>query len=114
MNVLMRVLTWPVSRRKVDAATLSSFSELLFSEISVRNFPAIDKLTPVILDRLVTEAYRMAEEKEADHIARYGRFIECIEYIADQVVLAAKRPDEADRLISRILIHNNVLLEGTR
>lgn len=90
MNLLMKILLFPALRRKVAPDTLSNFRELLNTDLEVRKFERFDLLNDHILDRLVTEAYRIAAEQEDDNIARNGRMYDAITVIAEQTILACR------------------------
>lgn len=109
MNLLMKILLFPVSRRRVALDTLANFRELLSTDLEVRKFEKLHLLNEQVLDRLVTEAYRIAAEQEADNIARNGKMYEAVEIIAEQTVLSFRSPKKADPIVRRIMVHNGIL-----
>ncbi|MDI1251514.1 MAG: hypothetical protein PSV13_21820 [Lacunisphaera sp.] len=107
----MKILLFPASRKRVAPDTLSNFRELLSTDLEVRRFEKFHLLNRQVLDRLVTEAHRIAAEQEDDNIARNGKMYEAIETMAEQTVLAFRSPKDADPIVRRILVHHGILEE---
>lgn len=109
MNLLMKILLLPALRRKVHADTLKNFKKLLKTDLECRGIKKMELLTDHLLDRLITEAWRIAAEQEDDQIARNGKMYDAVEYVAEQTVLACKGSPEVAPFIRGILVHNGIL-----
>lgn len=100
-----KILTFPISRLKVDDSVLPNFEKELEIELRSRGLFANAQHLDALLKRLVQEAYARAGRDEPDGIPRNGPMEDHIDAIADKVELVWRGNVEADRIINAILVH---------
>lgn len=104
MKSLLKLLWWPIARRKVDDQIVADFAGILESELVRRGLRGI--VSQPLLDRLTEEAYARAGALESDRIPRYGPMSDEVESVAEKVAELLSGEKAVDRAIDTILVHH--------
>ncbi len=106
MNLLLKLLWRPVSRRKVDREFLADFEAVFDAVLEKRGLKSI--VSQPLLACLVEEAYSRAALQESDRVPRYNAMLEQVESIADKIADRFAGKTEADPAIDTILVHHGM------
>jgi hypothetical protein len=101
---LMKLLTSPISRLKVDDSVLPNFEKELEIALRRRGLPVACPNPNALLKRLVQEAYARAGRQEPDGIPRNGPMEDHIEDIAERIESIWGGNVEVDKAINTILV----------
>jgi len=106
MNILTKILLFPVSRRRVESNMIENFIDMLKSDLEVRGFLDAKALPGNLMMRLVEEAYSRAAMTETDGRARYGKMYRELERVAVDLVLLQGNPTTGNPALQAILSHH--------
>jgi len=103
---LIKLISFPIRRLKVDDSVLPDFQKELRSAFDIRGLGGIS--SDSLVARLVEEAYHRAGKGEADGIPRHGPMEDQLDQIVHAVEVLWAGKEAGDATIDAILVHHGV------